>query len=133
MKLKPVLANFSNKTQKKQKITTGNAESFVRFDLTAIKRPISTDLNTTPKKAPIQATKSNLSTFHIKITASISIRPITADMIIEEIIAFGVYLNNGVISSNVNNTTKDITMFETAVLQPAMKFTADRENDPEQR
>lgn len=59
-----------------------------------------------------------------------SIKPITAHMIIEASIAFGVYLNSGVMTSNVNNTTKDITMLDTAVLQPAMKFTAERENDP---
>lgn len=37
--------------------------------LTAIKRPISTDTKITPKKAPIQAIKSNLSIFHIRIAA----------------------------------------------------------------
>ena len=41
-------------------------------------------------------------------------------MMIEERIAFGVYLNSGVINSNVSITTIDITTFDTAVLQPAM-------------
>jgi len=41
-------------------------------------------------------------------------------MMIEERMAFGVYLNNGVINSNVSITTVDITTFDTAVLQPAM-------------
>lgn len=97
---------------------------------TAIKRPISTEIKTTPKKAPMQAMKSDLSIFHIRITASMSIKPITAHIMIEASMAFGVYLNSGVMSSNVKNTTQDITMFETAVWHPAMKFTADRENDP---
>lgn len=38
--------------------------------LTAIKRPISTDLKITPKNAPMQARKSNLSIFHMSIAAS---------------------------------------------------------------
>lgn len=37
--------------------------------LTAIRRPISTLANITPKKAPKQATKSNLSIFQSKIAA----------------------------------------------------------------
>jgi len=44
--------------------------------------------------------------------------------------AFGVYLKRGVINCKVKNTTIDITMLETAVWQPDMKFTADRENEP---
>lgn len=101
-----------------------------REQLTAIKRPISTEMKTTPKKAPMQAMKSNLSIFHIKIAASTSKRPTTADMMMEARIALGVYLNNRVISSSVRKTTPDITMLDTAVLHPAMKLTADRENDP---
>ena len=97
---------------------------------TAIKRPISTLLKTTPKKAPIQARKSNLSIFHSSIAAGMSTRGNTAAMMIEASTAFGVYLNNRVMSSNVRRTTQDITMLATAVLQPAMKFTAERENDP---
>jgi len=38
--------------------------------LTAIRSPISTETKTTPKNAPMQATKSNLSIFQIKIAAS---------------------------------------------------------------
>lgn len=38
--------------------------------LTAIKRPISTDLKTTPKNAPMHAMKSILSTFQMRIAAS---------------------------------------------------------------
>lgn len=48
-------------------------------------------------------------------------------------IAFGMNLNRGVITINVNKTIIDMTMFETAVWQPAMKFTAERENDPAQQ
>ena len=88
--------------------------------LTAIKRPVSTLSNTTPKNAPTQATKSNLSIFHIKYAASKSTRPITADIMIAESTAFGVYLKRGVINCKVKNTTIDITMFETAVWQPDM-------------
>lgn len=51
-------------------------------------------------------------------------------MMMDASMALGVYLNNGVISSRVSKTTKDITMFDTAVLHPAIQFTADRENDP---
>lgn len=88
--------------------------------LTAINRPISTEAKTTPKKAPMHATKSNLSIFHIKIAASMSIRPSTADIMMAARIAFGVYLKRGVMNSNVRNTTPDITMLEAAVWQPAM-------------
>lgn len=59
-----------------------------------------------------------------------SIRLITAFMMMAARMAFGVYLKRGVMNSNVSNTTMDITMLETAVWQPAMKFTADRENEP---
>lgn len=78
----------------------------------------------------MQATKSNLSIFHSSITAPMSTRPTTAVMMMEASTAFGVYLNNGVMSTKVRRTTQDITMLETAVLQPAMKFTAEREKDP---
>ncbi|KAK7850054.1 hypothetical protein CFP56_001640 [Quercus suber] len=64
------------------------------------------------------------------IAAGMSTRGNTAAIMIEASTAFGVYLNNGVMSSNVRRTTQDITMLATAVLQPAMKFTAERENDP---
>lgn len=87
---------------------------------TAIKRPISTQAKTTPNKAPMQAMKSNLSIFHISNIASMSINPTTADIMMEASMAFGVYLNNGVITSRVSNTTIDITIFDTAVLHPAI-------------
>ncbi|KAL0546191.1 hypothetical protein IC582_016097 [Cucumis melo] len=74
----------------------------------------------TPKKAPIQATKSNLSIFQISFTAYKSIRLITADMMIADRIALGVYLKSGVRNAKVSSTTMDITMLETAVWQPAM-------------
>jgi hypothetical protein len=41
-------------------------------------------------------------------------------MMIEERMALGVYLNNGVINSSVSITTIAITTFDTAVVQPAM-------------
>jgi hypothetical protein len=88
--------------------------------ITAIRRPISTLLKITPKKAPMHATKSNLSIFQRRIAALMSMRFNTAAMIIEASTAFGVYLNSGVITNRVNNKTKDITMFDTAVLQPAI-------------
>lgn len=87
---------------------------------TAMRSPISTETKTTPKKAPIQATKSNLSIFHSKTTASKSMRPMTADIMMDASIAFGVYLNNGVMTKRVSNTIIDITILDTAVLQPAM-------------
>ncbi|KAG5581017.1 hypothetical protein H5410_051644 [Solanum commersonii] len=96
-------------------ITTNQRNKKLFRFFTAIKRPISTDWKTTPKKAPMQATKSNLSILYRRVIASISINPITADMMMEASIAFGVYLNNGVISSKVSNTTQDMTIFETAV------------------
>ncbi|KAG9145412.1 hypothetical protein Leryth_022909 [Lithospermum erythrorhizon] len=98
--------------------------------LITIKRPISTDTKTTPKKAPMQATKSDLSIFHMRIIASKSISPRTADIMMDAKMAFGVYLNNGVMISKVSSTTIDMTMLETAELHPAMKFTADLEKDP---
>lgn len=47
--------------------------------------------------------------------------------------AFGVYSKRGVRKSSVRSTTMDITMFDTAVWHPAMKFTADREKEPARR
>lgn len=68
----------------------------------------------------MQAMKSNLSIFHIKTTASKSIRPSTADMMMAERMAFGVYLKRGVRNSKVRKTTQDIMILETAVWQPDM-------------
>lgn len=93
--------------------------------------PISTLEKTTPKKSPMQATKSNLSNLpYIRTAASISIRPTIANIMIADITALGVYLNSGVIRTRVRSTTQDITMLETAVLQPAKTFTAVREKGP---
>lgn len=78
----------------------------------------------------MQARNSNLSIFHNCNTALTSTRPTTAAVMIEESTAFGVYLNKGVMGSKVRNITKDITMFEMTVSQPAMTFTAEREKDP---
>lgn len=89
-------------------------------NLTEIKRPISTETKTTPKKAPMQAAKSSLSIFHMRTAASKSIRPRTADIMIAARMAFGVYLKSGVMNTNVRATTMAITMFETAVWHPAM-------------
>ena len=68
----------------------------------------------------MHAMKSNLSIFHISNIALMSISPTTADIMMEASIAFGVYLNSGVITSRVSKTTKDITILETAVLHPAI-------------
>ena len=87
---------------------------------TAIKRPISTEMKTTPRKAPMHAVKSNLSIFQMIIMALISTRFTTAAMMIAARIALGRYLNKGVMNSNVNRTIMDMTMLETAVWQPAM-------------
>lgn len=84
----------------------------------------------TPKNAPMQARKSNLSTFQSFTTASKSISPRTAFIIIAARTAFGVYSKRGVINSKVRSTTNDIIILETAVWQPVMKFTADLEKDP---
>ncbi|KAB2037112.1 hypothetical protein ES319_D03G051700v1 [Gossypium barbadense] len=88
--------------------------------LIAIRRSISMEKKTTPKKALIQATKSNLLIFHIRVIALMSTKLITVDIMMEASIAFGVYLNNGVMSSNVSSTTEDITILDTVVLHPAM-------------
>lgn len=91
-----------------------------QINLTAISRPISTETKTTPTKAPRQARKSNLSIFQIRIMASTSTSPATADIIIEARIALGVYQNSGVMNESVSSTTIDMTMLETAAWQPAM-------------
>lgn len=49
-----------------------------------------------------------------------STKPTTADIMMEANMAFGVYLNNGVMTSRVSSTTQDMMMFDTAVLHPAM-------------
>lgn len=125
--------NTSNQSETKIKIILEHNKIAESLVLTAIKSPISTEAKTTPKNAPMQATKSNLSIFHIKIAALQSTRLMTAQMMIEARIAFGVYLKSGVMNCRVKNTTTDMTILETAVSQPAMKFTADREKEPDNR
>lgn len=63
----------------------------------------------------MHAMKSNLSTFQMRVAASISMRLITAEIMMAESIAFGVYLKRGVITSKVSMTISDITIFDTAV------------------
>lgn len=43
----------------------------------------------------------------------------TAEIMMAERIAFGVYSKRGVMNNNVRTTTTDMTMLETAVWQPA--------------
>jgi hypothetical protein len=50
---------------------------------------------------------------------------------IEPRIAFGVYLNSGVMTNKVRSTTIDIITLDTGVRHPAMKLTAEREKEPE--
>lgn len=57
-------------------------------------------------------------------------RPSIAEMIMEDRTTRGVKWNNGVSNNNVTITANAMTMFDTAVLHPALKFTADRENGP---
>ena len=54
----------------------------------------------------------------------------TAEMIIVARMTFGVYLKRGVRNCKVKNTTTDMTILDTAVSQPDMKFTAEREKEP---
>ena len=51
-------------------------------------------------------------------------------MMIVARMTFGVYLKRGVRNCKVKNTTTDMTILDTAVSQPAMKFTAEREKEP---
>lgn len=51
-------------------------------------------------------------------------------MMMEEMVALGVYLNNGVIHRSASNTTVDITILDIGVLPPAMQLTADRAKPP---
>lgn len=59
--------------------------------------------------------KLNLLIFYIWIIFLMSIRLSIADMIIEESIVFGMYLNRGVIINSVNNIIQDIIMLEVVV------------------
>lgn len=58
--------------------------------VTAAVRPISTDANRTPKKAPMQARKSSLSSFQICLAALRLMSPGSAERIIDARIAVGV-------------------------------------------
>lgn len=99
-------------------------------NLTAVKRPVSTDANRTPKNAPMHMMKSTLSTLQILRTSEISINPGRAARIIDARMATGVKYNSLVSSSNEIVTVMAMMMLETAVWQPALKFTAVRENEP---
>lgn len=59
-----------------------------------------------------------------------STRPMTAVTMIAPNTRLGVYWNNGIKKSSVTITVTAMIMFETAVLAPALWFTADRENAP---
>lgn len=93
-------------------------------------RPSWTEMKRTPKKADSMTRKSNLSIFQIWMAAGISIRPMTAVTMMAPNITFGVYSNSGISNSSVTITVTAITTFETAVLHPALWFTADLENAP---
>lgn len=82
---------------------------------TAVRRPISTDANKTPKKAPMQARKSSLSTFQIWYASYILISPERADKMIEARIAKGVKYKSLVNNSSDTSTVMAMTIFDTAV------------------
>ncbi len=88
------------------------------------------EMNKTPKKAPNIATKSNLSTFQMRYAALKLINEITAAMMTDARMVLGVYLNSGVRAFKTTITTSAITMFDTVVYAPALKFTADLEKEP---
>lgn len=112
-------------SKKRKKVEEGRGK-FV----TAVRRPISTDANKTPKKAPVQARKSSLSTFQIWYASLISISPGRADKIIEARIAKGVKYKSLVNNSSDTSTVMAMTIFDTAVWHPALKFTAVLEKEP---
>ncbi|KAM0003270.1 hypothetical protein Hdeb2414_s0290g00858711 [Helianthus debilis subsp. tardiflorus] len=59
-----------------------------------------------------------------------STRPMTAVTMIAPNTRLGVYRNNGIKNRSVTITVTAMMMLETAVLAPALWFTADRENAP---
>ena len=63
-------------------------------------------------------------------TAGKSIRPITAAIMIVPRTTLGVYTNNGIRNSSVTITVSAMITLDMAVLQPALWFTAERENAP---
>lgn len=92
----------------------------IKQKYTPIARPISTDANKTPKKAPVQARKSILSTFQISRALLRSISPGTAERIIAARIAFGVKYKSPVKNLSDMRTVSAITMFDTIVSEPAL-------------
>jgi hypothetical protein len=71
-----------------------------------------------------------LSIFQISHAARRSIKDRTAEMMIAERMQDGVYLNKGVSTNKTISTTMAIMMFDIAVYTPALKLTADLENEP---
>lgn len=71
-------------------IPSSGKKIFLQRNITAARRPISTDANKTPRKAPMQARKSSLSTLYILIASFMSISPGRADRMIEARMAIGV-------------------------------------------
>ena len=66
-------------------------------------------------------------------TAGKSIRPITAAIMIAPRTTLGVYTNNGMRNSSVTITVSAMITLDMAVLQPALWFTAERENAPDEK
>lgn len=93
-------------------------------------RPCSTEMKRTPKKAQSMTRKSNLSILHISQAAGTSIRPMTAVTMMAPKMTLGVYWKSGMRKRSVTITVTAMTMLDTALLQPALWFTADLENAP---
>ena len=85
-----------------------------------MRSPISTEMKTTPKKAPAMAMKSPKSTFHILYMALKSMRPITALMMMDARMQFGRSWKRPVNATSTIITMSDITMFDTGVFTPAL-------------
>lgn len=100
---------------------------------TAIARPSWTEMKMTPANAQTHTRKSILSIFQMWYTAGKSIRPITAAMMIAPRTTLGVYTNSGMRNSSVTITVSAMITLDMAVLQPALWFTAERENAPTYR
>lgn len=108
-----------------------NSKYSQRVLVTAIASPSWTEMKMTPAKAQTHTRKSILSIFQMWYTAGRSIRPITATIIIAPRTTFGVYTNNGMRNNNVIITVSAMITLDMAVLQPALWFTAERENAPD--
>ena len=85
-----------------------------------MRSPISTEMKTTPKKAPAMATKSPKSTFQILYMALKSMRPMTALMMMDARMQLGRSWKSPVNATNTIITISDITMFATGVFTPAL-------------